>query len=166
MSSKENDRPLELYFRGSSRVRVLGRIYGSIVAIIFVLFGIAYVSEPQPHLSAGRTVLAGIVWAVGSVVSVACIERIMVKPYVRATPSGLCIYNGLRTHMIQWTEVAGFEPSSRPFQIAVKRINGKPVSMTGVMGGWFGNREPQREKIRELEAYWRRMIGEQGPGTA
>src|SRR5271156_6325252 len=85
----------ELYYRGTPLTRRLGRIGSFIIAALFVLLGIAYASEPEPHLSTGRTVLAGVIWVVGVVVSVTYIERSIVKPYVRATPSGLYIYNGL-----------------------------------------------------------------------
>jgi hypothetical protein len=81
----------------------------------------------------------------------------MVRARVTAEPSGLHIFNGLRTYAVKWCEVEGFERSSRPFLMAVSRRGGAPIPMMGITPELFGDRRPQEESIRELEKYWRRM---------
>jgi Bacterial PH domain len=84
------------------------------------------------------------------------LERRGIRAYVVATPSGIRVFNGLRTHFVRWTEVEGFEPSSRPFLLAIKRTRGRPLPMAGLTPGSFGNRAQQARSLEELEAYRRR----------
>jgi hypothetical protein len=85
------------------------------------------------------------------------LDRRILRVSVTAKPSGLYIYNGLRTHVVTWPEVEGFESSSRPYLMAVRRTHGRPIPMAGITPGLFGNLVPQTESMQELEAYWRRM---------
>lgn len=86
-------------------------------------------------------------------------KRRIIDASVRATPDGLYIYNGLKTHVVAWSDVVGFQPSTRPFLMAVTRRNGRPVPMDGITPESFGRRGPQEDSMRELEAYWRRVTG-------
>jgi hypothetical protein len=147
----------ELYFCVTPRQRVLGRIFSAVTGIIFVLFVVRAVFAPAPHIGTGSTILGASIATIGGVLSVTYIERGIVNPSVRATVSGLYIYNGLRTHVVAWVEVAGFQRSSRPFQMAVRRTHGRPIAMAGVTNDNLGYRSSQRAKIGELEVYWRRI---------
>jgi hypothetical protein len=82
--------------------------------------------------------------------------RRLLRAYVIGDGSGLRIYNGIRTHVIPWSEVEGFVGSSRPFLMAVKRTHGRALTMTGITPGPLGDPEPQRQNMLELEALWQR----------
>jgi hypothetical protein len=84
------------------------------------------------------------------------LERRGIRAYVVATPAGIHVFNGLRTHFVPWPEVEGFEDSSRPFLMAIRRTKGRPLPMAGLTPGSFGNRAPQAESLEQLEGYWRR----------
>jgi hypothetical protein len=87
------------------------------------------------------------------------LERRGIRACVVATPAGIRVFNGLRTHFVPWSEVEGFEDSSRPFLLAIKRTKARPLPMAGLTPGSFGNRAPQAESLEQLEGYWRRVIG-------
>jgi hypothetical protein len=76
-----------------------------------------------------------------------------------ADPAGIRVFNGLRTHFVPWDEVEGFEASSRPFLLAIKRSNGRPLAMAGLTPGSFGNVAPQTEDFERPEGYWHRVTG-------
>jgi hypothetical protein len=84
------------------------------------------------------------------------LERRGIRACVVATPGGISVFNGLRTHFVPWSEVEGFEDSSRPFLLAIRRTKGRPLPMAGLTPGSFGNRAPQAESLEQLEGYWRR----------
>jgi hypothetical protein len=85
------------------------------------------------------------------------LERRGIRAYVVASPVGIYVFNGLRTHFVPWSEVEGFEDSSRPFLLAIRRSKGRPLPMAGLTPGSFGNRVPQAESLEQLEGYWRRV---------
>jgi hypothetical protein len=87
------------------------------------------------------------------------LERRLVRATVTATPQGLYVFNGLRRHFVPWSEVAGFEPSSRAFLFAVKRTNGRPLPMAGLTPGSFGRRGPQLESLERLKEYRSQFSG-------
>lgn len=86
-------------------------------------------------------------------------KRRLIDASVRATPKGLYIHNGLKAHFVAWPDVVGFQPSSRPFLMAVTCRNGRPIPMDGITPESFGRRGPQDDSMRELEAYWRHVTG-------
>lgn len=87
------------------------------------------------------------------------LERRGIRACVVATPAGIRVFNGLRTHFVPWSEVEGFENSSRPFLLAIKRTKARPLPMAGLTPGSFGNRAPQAESLEQLECYWHRVTG-------
>jgi hypothetical protein len=92
------------------------------------------------------------------------LERRGIRACVVATPAGIRVFNGLRTHCVPWSEVEGFEDSSRPFLLAIKRTKARALPMAGLTPGSFGNRAPQTESLKQLEDYWRRVTGSEcGP---
>jgi hypothetical protein len=147
--------PGTLRFGIRPRARIISRIVIIVYAAVFLLIDVAVVVGPNLKLSV-RIALFITSTVIGTALIGWC-ERRMVRASVTASPSGLFIYNGLGTHVVTWPEVKGFEDSSRPFLMAVKRAHGRPIPMAGITPELFGNRGPQRESMRELEAYWRRI---------
>jgi hypothetical protein len=148
--------PGTLRFGIRPRAKIISRIFIIVYAAILLLIDVAVVVGPDLNLAA-RIALFITSTVVGSALIGWC-ERRMVRASVTANPSGLYIYNGLGTHVVTWPEVKGFEDSSRPFLMAVKRAHGRPIPMAGITPELFGNRGPQRDSMQELEAYWRRMV--------
>lgn len=149
--------PEELYFTLPKNQRVFRRIVNCAWAGIFLMTALIPIFAPDASTVARISSLAIIVLGGGAFVI--WWERSTVKPWVRATSQGLFIYNGFRIHIVAWSEVAGFEKSRwRPFQMAVRRVHGRQMPMSGIVGGWFGDRQPQFEKMHELEKYWRQRL--------
>ena len=105
-----------------------------------------------------RVLLLAMVMGLG-ILQLIWLERRGIRAYVVATPAGIHVFNGLRTHFVPWSEVVGFEDSSRPFLLAVKRTKARPLPMAGLTPGSFGNRTPQAESLEQLEGYRRRVTG-------
>jgi hypothetical protein len=82
--------------------------------------------------------------------------RRMIGSSVIADRDGLRIYNGLATHVVLWSEVEGFGDSSRPFLLAVRRHEQRPITMCGLTPGAFGDIAPREEDRKRLEDLWRR----------
>lgn len=96
-----------------------------------------------------------VVATVGGLLHIVFLERRLVRARVTAAPEGLYVFNGIRRHFVPWSEVEGFEHSSRPFLLTVKRANGSPLPMARLTPGSFGRRRPQREDLERLKSYWR-----------
>jgi hypothetical protein len=156
MPTKNDLGPVELHFDIPSGQRLLGRFFIFVFAACLVMTTTIPILAPHASI-VGRIVSVIAITSIGAL-TVVWLERRMVRSTVNATPSGLCIYNGIRTYVVRWPEVVAFERSSRPFQMAVKRTHGRPISMAAITPGWFGNLKLQFEKMQELEAYWRRMV--------
>ncbi len=147
-----------MHFGVRPPARRIARIYIAVIAASFVVCDAMLIFAPRVDATP-RLLLVLIQTVVGGLL-VAFMERRMVRASVTANSSGLRIYNGLATHAVAWPEVEGFEDSSRPFLMAVKRTHGRPIPMAGITPGLFGNRGPQQESMRELETYWQRMTAE------
>jgi hypothetical protein len=158
VSAKSDLDPVELHFDIPPGQRLLGRVFIFGFAASLVLTTAIPILAPHASI-VGRIVSVIAITSIGAL-TVVWLERRMVRSTVNATPSGLRIYNGIRTYVVRWHEVVAFERSSRPFQMAVKRTHGRPISMAAITPGWFGNLRPQLEKMQELEAYWRRMVSQ------
>jgi hypothetical protein len=155
--SLDSAAPTELYFTASSSQRLFAKFVVGIWACIFVMIDFIPILAPGASLT-GRVLGVVIITCMG-VLTVLWLERFIVRPWVKATPSDLCIYNGFRVHIVPWSDIVGFGESSwRPFQMTVKRAHNRPVPMPGIWGGWFGNRKQQFEKMHELEAYWHHVL--------
>lgn len=81
-------------------------------------------------------------------------KRRLLDSMVIAAPDALRVYNGLGTHVLPWSEIEGFRPSSKPFLMAVQRTHGRPVTMAGLTPGMFGNRAAQEADMARLERFW------------
>ena len=125
------------------------------------LMAVAVIAAPGMTIYV-RVLLLAMVMGLG-ILQLIWLERRGVRAYVVATPAGIHVFNGLRTHFVPWSEVEVFEDSSRPFLLAIKRTKGRPLPMAGLTPGSFGNRVPQTESLEQLEDYWRRVRG--GPAT-
>jgi hypothetical protein len=120
---------------------------------------LAVVAIVGPGLSVLVRVLMFVVATSVGTLQLIWLERRGIRACVVATPGGIRVFNGLRTHFVPWTEVEGFEGSSRPFLLAIRRTKGRPLPMAGLTPGSFGNRAPQAESLEQLEGYWRRVTG-------
>jgi Bacterial PH domain len=118
------------------------RVYVAVNAAVAVLVDVALVAGP--NINTVVRVLSFVAWTIIGGLLVVWLDRCVVRVSVTAKPSGLYIYNGLRTHVVTWAEVEGFEASSRPYLMAVKRTHGRPIPMAGITPGLFGNPFPRR----------------------
>jgi hypothetical protein len=159
MPSNDDLPAAELHFDIPSGKRRFARFYLFVIAACIAVEDVGALLNPG-RLGVGERIIAvGALTSIG-VLTVVWAERRMVKATVKATPSGLYIDNGFRKYIVRWSEVVAFENSWRPFQVAVKRTHGRPISMASITPGWFGKLTPQRGKVQELEAYWQRMISQ------
>lgn len=156
-------RPARLQFGIRRRARVVSWTFITVIAVSLIVVDVSDIVAPRINLVV-RIVYFAVVSIVG-VPFVVWLKRRMVDATVSADSSGLYIYNGFRTRVVAWREIEGFEPSSRPFLLVVKRTGGRPIPMAGITPETFGRRGPQREDMRELEAYWRRMVAREARAT-
>jgi hypothetical protein len=134
-------------------------VWALMVMCLLGYAGLAVAAVVGPGLSAFVRVLTfAMVTAIGTS-QLIWLERRGLRASVVATPAGIRVFNGLRTHSVPWSEVEGFEDSSRPFLLAIKRANGGPLPMAGLTPGSFGNRAPQFASLERLESYWRAVSG-------
>jgi hypothetical protein len=150
---------------GSDAVRFEVRRGARIVVRMLMAVGVcgyallAVASVIGPGLSFFVRVLMFVVVTGVGVLQLIWLERRGIRARVVATPDGIRVFNGLRMHFVPWSEVEGFQDSSRPFLLAIKRTKGRPLPMAGLTPGSFGNRAPQAESLAQLEGYWRRVTG-------
>ena len=147
----------ELCFSIRRKASIVARVYLTTNAVFVLALAVALLASPEVPLIK-RLVLAA-VWTLVLIPLFVWGKRRMLDSTVKATPEGLLIYNGMRRHFVRWDDVAGFEPSFRPFLFAVRRVSGGSVTMDGMTPESFGQRGPQEDQLRELEAYWHRVAG-------
>lgn len=126
-----------LRFEIRPSARLVSRVLIFVMIGCLVLMDTAMVFAPdvETRLRIEYIVLA----TVGMVPYILYMERRLVRAFVLADAQGLHIYNGLRTHLIAWTDVEGFQGRRNPFLVAVKRRGERPLVMTGVTPGLFGD---------------------------
>ena len=147
----------ELCFSIRRSATIVFRVYIGVMAATMFVIWVAILASPQFALA--KRLAFGAAWVVVLVPLFVWLKRRLLDSTVRARPDGLHIYNGIKRHFVRWDDVAGFERSSRPFLFAVRRVSGGTVTMDGITPETFGRRGPQRDQMRELEAYWHRIVG-------
>jgi hypothetical protein len=148
--------PDTLKFEIRRGARIVMRMLMALTVWGYGVIAVAAVVGPSLSFS-----VRGLMFAVATgacILQLIWLERWGINARVVATPRGISVFNGLRTYFVPWSEVEGFEHSSRPFLLAIRRTNGRPLPMAGLTPGSFGNRAPQAESLEQLEAYWRRRI--------
>lgn len=133
------------------------RMLMAVGACVYALLAVVAIVGPDLSFFA-RVLMFAAATGVGTL-QLIWLERRGIRACVVATPDGIRVFNGLRTHFVPWPEVEGFEDSSRPFLLAIKRTKARPLPMAGLTPGSFGNRAPQTESLEQLEGYWRRVTG-------
>lgn len=139
------------------QIRRSGRVVARVLQVTCV-FGYGLIDVAAligPGLEVLPRVGFVVVATIGGLLQFIFLERRLVRAKVTATPEGLYVFNGFRRHFVPWAEVEGFEHSSRPFLLAIKRSNGTPLPMAGLTPGSFGRRGPQKEDLESLKRYWR-----------
>ena len=153
-----SDQQLATIAHDCPRNRVHSRAFG------YALLAVAAIAGPGLSFFV-RALMFAVATVVGTL-QLVWLERRGIRACVVATPAGICVFNGLRTHFVPWPEVEGFENSSRPFLLAIKRTKARPLPMAGLTPGSFGNRAPQDEDLERLECYRRLVTGGEGvPGN-
>jgi hypothetical protein len=151
----DEDSPDELRFEVRPGARTAVRMMMVLCALACTL--LAVVAVAGPDIEFPIRVLVFVVVAGMGALELLWLERRGIKARVVATPRGISVFNGLRTYFVPWSEVEGFQHSSRPFLLAVRRTKGRPLPMAGLTPGSFGDLVPQVEDLERLEGYWRRM---------
>jgi hypothetical protein len=159
MTEEAKTRPAsdELCFSIRRKASIFSRVYITVNAVVALVIFVAILASAQFPLVKRLGVAA--IWMLLLVPLFVWLKRRLLDSTVKATPEGLRIYNGMRRHFVRWDDVAGFEPSFRPFLFAVRRVSGGSVTMDGITPETFGQRGPQEDQVRELEAYWHRVAG-------
>jgi hypothetical protein len=148
--------PDVLEYRIDRKGRVIGSVLMVSAAAFFVIFVVGLLVEPQVSPLA-RAIMVPTYSIVGALYVTWGVRRLL-GARVTADRSGLYIYNGLRTHVVGWRDVDGFTEAFQPFLMAVKRHHGRKITLTAVTGGTWTDRTLQQERMRQLEAFWRRMV--------
>ena len=116
------------------------RLYIAVMAAVQLLILVAILVSRQGPL-VERLGIA-VAWILVLIPLFTWMKRRLLDAVVKASPDGLQIYNGLKRHVVRWDDVAGFEPSSRPFLFAVRRVSGGSVTMDGITPETFGGSRP------------------------
>jgi hypothetical protein len=153
----DEDGPDAVRFEVRRGARIVVRMLMAVSAWGYGVVAVAAVVGPG--LSSFVRVLMFAVATGAGTLQLIWLERRGIRACVVATPTGIRVFNGLRTHFVPWSEVEGFESSSRPFLLAIKRTKARPLPMAGLTPGSFGNRTPQAESLEQLEGYRRRVTG-------
>lgn len=153
----DEDGPDAVRFGVRRGARVVVRTLMTVGACGYALLAVAAIVGPGLSFFV-RVLMFAVATGVGTL-QLVWLERRGIRACVVATPAGIRVFNGLRTHFVPWSEVEGFEDSSRPFLLAIKRTKGRPLPMAGLTPGSFGNRVPQTESLEQLEDYWHRVTG-------
>jgi len=122
---------------------------------------VALIAHPPkgPGDSAGSTLgLVALLLVMG--IALVCLVERRLSVRVVAEPEALLVRNTVRRYTIPWTEIDDWRDGP-PGDAGVRLKGGHRVQLQGLDPGWFGNTAPQAEKLDELRAYHRRMLGTQ-----